>query len=151
MRNKYNPDEDSDYTGDSGKPAQKSERGRKLSTENRSLNWVDRGVTTPVKNQGICAACTLFTGTTILEAMYSIKHGTTPVRLSEQEGTDCVPNINPCVSGHVPNYWNWTVEHGANTYDNYPYEESHGKGCRHQEGKDMTYSAAWGSVNEWRH
>ena len=108
-------------------------------------------MTTPVKNQGSCAACTLFTGTTILEAMYSIKHGTTPVRLSEQEGTDCVPYIDPCVSGHVPKYLNWTVLNGANTYDNYPYEMSFGKGCRHQEGKDMTYSAAWDSVNEWRH
>ena len=73
-----------------------------------------------------------------------------PVRLSEQEGTDCVPYIEPCVSGDIARYLNWTVSNGANLYENYPYEASHGKGCRHQDKKDMTYSAKWDSVKVMR-
>ena len=65
----------------------KGRKGRKLSDEN--INWVDRGNTTPVKDQGYCGSCTCFAATTALEAMQSISSGQAPVQLSEQQGLDC--------------------------------------------------------------
>ena len=100
---------------------------------------------TPVKNQGGCASCVHFVGTTVLEARYAIKHGTTPVRLSEQEGVDCARRSNlyndyersPCCCGWMTFYWDFVVEHGASTYDQYPYEMKYGGYCRNQENKTM--------------
>ena len=77
MKTKFIPEDlqDLEESSDFELEKDKSEhRGRKLSNVDRSINWVDRGVTTPVKHQGNCGSCTLFTGTTILESMYSIKH-----------------------------------------------------------------------------
>jgi len=59
------------------------------SQNNYSINWAEMNKTTPVKFQGFCSSCYAFAATTVQETMQSIKYGTTPVRLSEQEGIDC--------------------------------------------------------------
>lgn len=64
-------------------------RGRGLEHAARNVDWADEGNMHPIKNQGYCGSCSYFTTTTVLEGVISIKTGFPPIRLSEQQSTDC--------------------------------------------------------------
>ena len=64
-------------------------RGRGLEHAARNVDWADDGNMHDIKNQGMCGSCSYFTTTTVLEGTISIKTGRDPVRLSEQQSTDC--------------------------------------------------------------
>lgn len=73
--------------------AAEEDAGRQLQVV-PSVDWRTTGNIGPVKDQGSCGSCWSFTGTTVLEAVKSIKDSAggafvAPVRLSEQEGVDC--------------------------------------------------------------
>ena len=55
-----------------------------------SINWVDKGKVSPVKSQGTCGACWIFSATTVMESMSAIKNYSDPFRLSEQQALDCI-------------------------------------------------------------
>ena len=40
-----------------------------------SLNWVDKGVVSPIKDQGTCGSCWSFSTTGSIESAYQIKNG----------------------------------------------------------------------------
>lgn len=64
--------------------------GRRLAGD-RSLDWAKADKMTPVKNQGGCGSCWAFAATSVQEAMQGLKDNQKPpLRLSEQEGVDCV-------------------------------------------------------------
>ncbi|CAI8005965.1 Pro-cathepsin H [Geodia barretti] len=70
-------------------------RGRVLTnkTPPPAIDWRDRGVVTPVKNQGNCGSCYTFSTTGCLESHHAIKTGDL-LSLSEQQIVDCGQAFN---------------------------------------------------------
>lgn len=99
------------------------EGGRRLSNA-RSLDWAAAEKMTPVKHQGACGSCWAFAAASVQEGMQAIQDKKAPVRLSEQEGVDCVDRSFGCNGGWMSHYWEWTrqgnpTNPGAQAYDTY--------------------------------
>lgn len=73
-----------------------TKNGRDLVAVATTVDWsaAASGKMTPVKNQGSCGSCWAFAVTAQLEGAISIKRGTAPVRLSEQQLVDCTLRQN---------------------------------------------------------
>eukprot|EP00730_Choanoeca_flexa_P006654 TRINITY_DN12195_c0_g1_i2.p1 TRINITY_DN12195_c0_g1~~TRINITY_DN12195_c0_g1_i2.p1 ORF type:complete len:365 (+),score=93.22 TRINITY_DN12195_c0_g1_i2:13-1107(+) len=60
-----------------------------------AVDWREKGVVTPVKDQGRCGSCWTFASTEALESQVAIKTGIVEI-LSEQNILDCTPNPEEC-------------------------------------------------------
>jgi len=61
----------------------------------KQVDWREKGVVTPVKDQGRCGSCWSFASATTIESMFAINSGQL-VELSEQNILDCTPNPHHC-------------------------------------------------------
>jgi cathepsin L len=62
-----------------------------------AVDWREKNVVTPVKNQGSCGSCWTFASAETLESHMAIKHGSHMLQeLSEQFILDCTPNPHEC-------------------------------------------------------
>jgi cathepsin H len=98
-----------------------------------SIDWREKGVVSPVKNQGHCGSCWTFSTTGALEAHYKKKFNRW-VNLSEQQLLDCAGNYdNHGCNGGLPSHaFQYIHENGGlDTERAYPYEmKSEGTKCR---------------------
>lgn len=69
--------------------------------------------------------------------MQSIAQGKPPVRLSEQEGIDCVTDAWGCDGGWSEWYWAWSRDNGTMLEKHQPYEARKNFECRKQHQKNM--------------
>jgi C1A family cysteine protease len=75
---------------------------------NRSIDWVNHGVVTPVKNQGQCGSCWSFSTTGNIEGQWALA-GNNLISLSEQELVSCSTNNDGCNGGMMDNAFVWLL------------------------------------------
>jgi C1A family cysteine protease len=91
-----------------------------------SINWVEKGAVTPVKDQGQCGSCWSFSTTGALEGAYYNKYGNLQ-SFSEQQLVDCDNFKNGgrdhgCNGGLMDNAFAWISKNGGLCIENdYPY------------------------------
>jgi C1A family cysteine protease len=91
-----------------------------------SINWIDLGGVSPVKDQGQCGSCWSFSTTGSMEGAYYVKTGEL-YRFSEQQLVDCDNLKNNgrdhgCNGGLMDNAFSWISKNGGIcTEEAYPY------------------------------
>ena len=61
----------------------------------KSVDWREKGIASPVKDQGHCGSCWAFASTAVIESHFALKTGKL-FDLSPQQITSCAPNIRHC-------------------------------------------------------
>ncbi len=77
-----------------------------------SIDWVQRGAVTPVKNQGQCGSCWSFSTTGAMEGAYFVAYNNL-VSFSEQELVDCDNVDKGCNGGLMDNAFKWVEKNGG--------------------------------------
>ena len=93
-----------------------------------SVDWVKKGAVTPVQTDDIkCLVGWAFSATGALEGLRAIQ-GYGLVKLSEQQLVDCSgPYYNyGCQGGYAYRSFNYVIQNGIETYQNYPYKGHQG-------------------------
>ena len=85
-----------------------------------SINWVEAGMTTPIKDQGSCGSCWTFATTETVESANAIA-GNGLIPLSEQQLVACVTVDEGCNGGMTYDAYTYLIDHNAYTEDNWAY------------------------------
>ncbi|KAF4669530.1 hypothetical protein FOL46_001353 [Perkinsus olseni] len=88
-----------------------------------SVDWRDKNVLNPIKNQGDCGSCWAFSATGALEAQYAIATGKL-LSFSEQQLVDCSGGYGNegCNGGIMDAAYNYTQHYGIDQESTYPYK-----------------------------
>lgn len=105
------------------------------SNASTGVDWREKGVVTPIMNQGDCGACWAFSATGSLEAQHALS-GRPLVSLSEQNLMDCTegkPYSNmACLGGTMDKAFQYIIDNkGIDTEASYPYLAQTEKTCRY--------------------
>jgi len=97
-----------------------------------SIDWVQKGAVTHVKNQGQCGSCWAFSTIGALEGLHAVKTGDL-MEFSEQALVDCSKNGNMgCNGGLMDNAFTYVSENGIPTESDYPYTGRDGQCNRYE-------------------
>ncbi|KAF7840333.1 ervatamin-B-like [Senna tora] len=101
-----------------------------------SLDWRDKGVVTPVKDQKRCNSCWAFAATGAIEALYAISRGK-KISLSEQQLVDCDNTSYGCSFGWSYHAFQWVINNGGISQEHhYPYVAKKGTCKTTMENRD---------------
>jgi len=91
-----------------------------------SVDWVQQGVVTPVKDQGQCGSCWTFGTNGAIESIFKQQTGRS-VNLAEQQLVDCTyPNYDGCNGGNDEDAFDYLSRHSACTTSSYSYHARSG-------------------------
>merc|ERR1719267_198551 len=90
-----------------------------------SVDWVEKGAVTPVKNQGTCGSCWSFSTTGGLEGAYFLKNNKL-VSISEENLVACDTVDSGCNGGLMDNAFGWIKKNGICAEEAYPYTSGTG-------------------------
>jgi len=94
--------------------------------QGQAIDWVAKGMTTPIKNQGQCGSCWAFSATETIESANLIAGRQVP-HGSEQEIVDCDTNDSGCDGGDPREAIRWVQSQGGQETNNcYPYTAQDG-------------------------
>lgn len=99
----------------------------------KKIDWREKGVVSPVRNQGFCGACWAHSVLETVESMISINNNFSQIiELSVQQMIDCAENSNfGCNGGDTCNLLEWLIDYNISIafMDEYPNESS-STGCK---------------------
>ena len=94
-----------------------------------SIDWREKGVVTPIKNQHQCGSCWAFSAVGSMEGQHAIKTGNL-VSLSESQLVDCDSLDKGCDGGNINNAFKYVISQGGiDTEKDYPYSPNNSP-CR---------------------
>jgi C1A family cysteine protease len=97
------------------------------------VDWRNKGVVTPVKNQQQCGSCWTFSTTGVLEGYYALNNGKL-LSFSEQQIVDCASAAGSGCSGGWPYLAvQYAAGAGLEQESQYPYTAQNG-GCKYNQG-----------------
>jgi C1A family cysteine protease len=101
----------------------------------KSVDWRSAGAVAQVKDQGQCGGCWSFSASGALEGLHAIKNKKL-TSFSEQQMIDCSADYGNqgCDGGLMTNAFNYTMSHGIQPEDSYPYAAEAGT-CSHDPKK----------------
>eukprot|EP00766_Chilomastix_caulleryi_P000679 gnl/Chilomastix_caulleri/166.p1 GENE.gnl/Chilomastix_caulleri/166~~gnl/Chilomastix_caulleri/166.p1 ORF type:complete len:334 (-),score=140.20 gnl/Chilomastix_caulleri/166:88-1035(-) len=91
-----------------------------------NFDWVQKGVVSPVQDQGSCGSCWAFATVAASETAWAISHGEL-IKLSEQQLVDCDSANGGCDGGNMVPAEKYVEEHGLCKASDYPYRALGGK------------------------
>jgi len=95
----------------------------KSSNNGADVDWRQKGVVNPIKDQGQCGSCWAFSTVQTVESCYAVSTGTL-YSLSESQLVDCCSACSGCDGGFPNATLDWVIKHengGFMKEEDYPY------------------------------
>lgn len=105
----------------------------------RSIDYRKKGVLAPIKNQGRCGVCYIFSAIAAVEAYTAMRTSHPVVPLSEQHVMDC-SGLQKCngYGGSGDSVWEWIAKtDGVMSNKDYPYLTANGAACPNTRNKPL--------------
>eukprot|EP01087_Luapelamoeba_hula_P008213 TRINITY_DN203_c0_g1_i1.p1 TRINITY_DN203_c0_g1~~TRINITY_DN203_c0_g1_i1.p1 ORF type:complete len:323 (-),score=38.21 TRINITY_DN203_c0_g1_i1:201-1169(-) len=106
------------------------------------FDWRNKGVVTPVYNQGQCGSCWAFSTTENIESMWALA-GNSLTQLSMQQIVDCDTSDDGCNGGDPPTAYQYVQSAGGlEAYSSYPYTAQDGY-CQFSSSSVVAQISGW--------
>lgn len=111
-----------------------------------SINWVQKGAVTAVKDQGQCGSCWAFSTTGSLEGLYYVNRSIL-LSFSEQQMLDCDSQCQACNGCFTYLAMTYTAKNGIESDKIYPYKATKGT-CKYNQNLALKVNTGYQCVTQ---